>query len=347
MEGSLVSIPANAATGVLAYYEKEFDGLATAYSRNLLLTDAVKHYAKELYNKRPVQVPGADLTTTPPETKSMPANTMKCESCKTSFNLTAVPDGMDLSKANCPMCGKLISGGGVDAKSGGDDLQTKAGKTLSAKNHKCLKDAQTSIQSVLDDADSGDEMGAEYKTLSPLVELQTKSTDLVLKGGPIEDRIPGSYEWIREKLESTAVKYLAAMGVDTSSVYYCDIYAMMPTFCIVTTGYSSGKCYKISWELASEMPRWTGEPKEVAVQPTVIEKHLAELSTKNAKANPPPASPAPKTIKQLTQELIARSLNAESEGMGDVGLKAMEDCALIAKSLRSQMHNNELESLFQ
>lgn len=62
MEGSLVSIPANADANVLAVYEKSFDGLCTAYSRDLLHVDAVKHWAKEVYEKRPVVVRGAEVS---------------------------------------------------------------------------------------------------------------------------------------------------------------------------------------------------------------------------------------------------------------------------------------------
>lgn len=61
MEGSLVSIPANADANVLAVYEKEFDGLCTAFSRSELKTDAVKHWAKAWYDRRPVTVAGADV----------------------------------------------------------------------------------------------------------------------------------------------------------------------------------------------------------------------------------------------------------------------------------------------
>ena len=62
METSLVSVPANSDARVLATYAKELDGLCTAYSRNELKHEAVKHWAKGLYEKRPVQVQGADMS---------------------------------------------------------------------------------------------------------------------------------------------------------------------------------------------------------------------------------------------------------------------------------------------
>lgn len=61
LEGSLVSIPANADANILATYAKEFDGVATAFSRDALKEPSVKHWAKGLYDRRPVQVPGADI----------------------------------------------------------------------------------------------------------------------------------------------------------------------------------------------------------------------------------------------------------------------------------------------
>jgi hypothetical protein len=61
METSLVSIPSNVDGSVLRIYEKEFDALCTAYSRNELKHDAVKHWAKAISDKRPVQVQGVTL----------------------------------------------------------------------------------------------------------------------------------------------------------------------------------------------------------------------------------------------------------------------------------------------
>lgn len=57
-EGSLVSIPSNADGNMLRVYEKQFDGIATAFSRDLLHDPLVKCWAKGLYDKRPVIVPG-------------------------------------------------------------------------------------------------------------------------------------------------------------------------------------------------------------------------------------------------------------------------------------------------
>lgn len=67
LEGSLVSIPANADGNVFAVYEKEFDGICTAFGRSLLQTEVVKHWAKSFHDRRPVVVRGASLPLPPGE----------------------------------------------------------------------------------------------------------------------------------------------------------------------------------------------------------------------------------------------------------------------------------------
>lgn len=87
-ETSLVAIPANAQANIFATYEKEFSGLCTAFSRDLLKHDAVKHWAKSFYDKRPVQVQGASL-----KDEQVTKDTMGGE----------LVDGM----AKCDKCGEM------------------------------------------------------------------------------------------------------------------------------------------------------------------------------------------------------------------------------------------------
>lgn len=60
-EGSGVSIPSNVDGRVLAIYEKQFDGICTAFSRDKLETDAMKCWAKSMFDQRPVVSRGVDL----------------------------------------------------------------------------------------------------------------------------------------------------------------------------------------------------------------------------------------------------------------------------------------------
>jgi len=56
MEGSLVSIPANPDTAIIATYAKEFDGVATSFSKGLLKNQMVKSWAQTVYDSRPTMV---------------------------------------------------------------------------------------------------------------------------------------------------------------------------------------------------------------------------------------------------------------------------------------------------
>ena len=61
MEGSVVSIPSNVDGDIHRIYEKQFDGLCTALSREKLHHPLVKNYAQGIYEKRPKFVQGFDL----------------------------------------------------------------------------------------------------------------------------------------------------------------------------------------------------------------------------------------------------------------------------------------------
>jgi HK97 family phage prohead protease len=300
MEGSLVSIPANADTGILATYEKEFDGICTAFSRGQLHTDAVKHWAKSLHDKRPVVVPGATLATkadctcgtksaTPPAAKGH--QSLTCPKCETKFDIHTA-DGVDLSKTSCPMCGAAMDGG---------------------------------------------------KSAAPVVtkSLTLKAVDLDTKA--IEHHIPGSFEWIREKLDDSAGRYLRDKNLVSEYDGYAWVYATLPTMAIVCTGYSTGrKCFRIDWAMDGDTPKFTGDPAEVNVQPAVIDKRIADIRTKSASLTPPVE---PKSTKQLARELIARCSLEE----GDAGLKVVrevsEQTGRVAEALDSQLNPSPLAAL--
>jgi len=60
-EGSGVSIPSNVDGRILTVYEKQFDGICTAFSRDLLETPAMKTWAKSMFDQRPATVRGISL----------------------------------------------------------------------------------------------------------------------------------------------------------------------------------------------------------------------------------------------------------------------------------------------
>lgn len=99
-EGSLVSIPANPDSGILTTYEKQADGIMTAFSRDYLKSEPVKRWAKSVYDARPAQSPGFSLNT-----KSV------------SAELPADASGMDPTKIEkCPKCDSPMTTGGKCSK---------------------------------------------------------------------------------------------------------------------------------------------------------------------------------------------------------------------------------------
>lgn len=106
METSLVSIPSNVDGSVFRIYEKACDGICTALSRGELKHDAVKHWAKSISDKRPVQVQGfkeeTKLDTKDTGGGELPKEQdAKCPDCgESKFDSTGT----------CQACGRLKDG---------------------------------------------------------------------------------------------------------------------------------------------------------------------------------------------------------------------------------------------
>ena len=387
-EGSLVSIPANADGNVLRMYEKQFDGLATAFSRDLLADPLVKHWAKGIYDKRPVTVSGIDLavksggreiTWNPTagrwqdvetkrfisarevtESDHMPtkAASMKCPHCGTANDMSGVPDGMDLTKRMCSSCGKPLG-----TEKGVGDVDTKAGRMISAANEERLRKAVEAINAILNDAGlNDDDMDKAAKKVAAGL-----AGDVVLSGGgksivetlaaktlgglstksiwddSYGDELPGSYEAISSQLSKQAVPYLKASGaVDVSLDGYCRTLATFPTEAIVCCRVSGGgdyktRCFRMSYAVdADGMAKFNGTPTEVEVKPTIIEKSLAVTTT--------PPDVTPKSLVSLAREVAARIVTADGTG-GEVS--AALDTITKAHATKKQMEEGfDFDSLF-
>lgn len=98
-EGSLVSIPANSDANLLAVYgQKSLDGLCTVYSRNMLRTDAVKEWAKALFDKRPVIAQGVSFESQVTKTLEKLTDAVKSLQENNSKDVRTMPTLADLSK---------------------------------------------------------------------------------------------------------------------------------------------------------------------------------------------------------------------------------------------------------
>lgn len=281
-EGSLVSIPANADAKVISTYEKEFDGLATAHSRGLLKHAMIRHWAKGIYDLRPVQVQGASLVTKDASvggsetTATVRIGGAVVElSTKSAGPSAAIQEnkGQAQSTANdgpmCPKCGKgKLDSTGNCANCGHQEASTAVGGTPknvatppAVKSEKSVGDLTTKLY------------GNEY--------------------------IDGSFEKIQSMLRRTASNYLQGKGIDVSS--YSSYAELLATFddtaivCMYSYGSVKSPCYRMTYTKDSEgNATWTGEPAEVEVKQTVIEKHFATES-----------------LEALSRKLAAKMLTAD------------------------------------
>lgn len=402
-EGSLVSIPSNADGNMLRVYEKQFDGIATAFSRDLLHDPLVKCWAKGLYDKRPVIVPGCDLVmkfgdasvawnpsvgrwqdmetkrfvaardvNTESQNMATKGASMKCPHCGTANDMSGVLDGMDLSKKMCSSCGKPLGG-----EKGVGDIDTKAGRAISAANEERLRKAKEAIESILDNAGLNDsDMEKAVAKIS-----QGLNGDVVLSGGKsiidtlatkslgaiatksmwddeYGDELPGSYESISSKLSRSAMSYLMASGVvDAGTDGYCRSLATFPTEVIVCCRINGGgsyksRCFRIAYSIDDAgTPKFTGTPTEVEVKPVVMEKALAALSTKSFDATFTPATPTgtitppDETITTLARKLAGRIITADGPG-GEVKA-ALDTVSKAFTTLKQAQESFELEALFE
>jgi hypothetical protein len=253
MEGSLVSIPANPAAGILSYYEKEFDGLCTAHGRGLLKHPMVKHWSKGIYDLRPVQVPGVDLSTKAAESETTAKLTIGGAVVELSTKSTAAAEksgqAQGQEKRKCPKCGvgRLASNGEcpncfhieVDNKPGSAPKSTEP----------------TADKAVTDDL-STKMMGNEY--------------------------IDGSYEKVQSMLRATARSYLRGKGLTANENGYTDLVATFgdsAVVCLYSYGDVKSPCYRIDYSVdKSGAATWTGEPKSVEVKQQIIDKRFAAES---------------------------------------------------------------------
>jgi hypothetical protein len=345
-ENSLVSIPANSGGNITTIYEKSFDGIATAYSRDLLKTDAVKSWAKSIYEQRPTQVSGASLTIKSGDfelTIKNNGSSVKCPHCGTANDLTGVESGMDLSKHNCSICGKPLA---EPAMKSSGEISTKAGKVLAMAHHKKLKSAMSLLKEI-DDAAS--EEAEDEKLTAGLGKMDlsksfdeshAKHLEVSQKMyGMDSDYLDGSFEQTRFQLSQAAKNYLVAKGVDMSDSYV-DVSATFPDFVVLcVSSYSPRKlaCYQVSYSMVDGKPAYSGELKEVEIKPQIIEKTLADMEAKNA-------APAPPTMLEMSRKLAASLLT--SDGPNGEAKQSFETVSKAFSTLRQSTDDFDLSHLF-
>jgi ssDNA-binding Zn-finger/Zn-ribbon topoisomerase 1 len=306
-EGSLVSIPANADAVPYAFREKAFDGVVTAYSRDLLKHAMVKSWAKGLYQSRPVQVPGADLST-----KNADCAGKDCSKCG---------KGKMDSTGSCPGCGNVGKSMGAQAQ-GGDE-----GKACP----KCEKGK-------LDSTGTCPNCG-HMPTPKSVTELTEKSF------GGFSPYPVGSWEEKQHALRITAADHLKANGVMVEKDTFVDLSATFADAAVVNVWPLPGStaksaCYLVPWSEKAGKPEWHGIPKAVEIRQIVIDKMLAagvrgEVAKIHAKQD---------NLSVLSRRVAAKMLEADGTG-GEVE-SAFQTVAKAHATLKQLREGADLASLF-
>lgn len=288
MEGSLVSIPANADANILGVYAKQFDGLATAFSRGELKNDVVKHWAKGLYDLRQVQVSGADL-----ETKTA------C-GCGTKAAISAGPTGVDaLKETPCPT---------ADCKG----VLDHSGTCVACGYKK--KSAMTSGSAGMDVTKGKKCPGCDGDMESGKCKKCGKSCDksLVALTSKMYGAAPypaGSFEAIQYDLRGSAKAYLEANAVAVGEAYVDLLATLADSAVVCINPYTTGRkqaCYQVEYTVTDGVAAWSGTPAEVTIQPQIIAKSLATQPTFDADRV------AKSAMESLHPAKIARALIAKS-----------------------------------
>ena len=314
LEGSLVSIPANADANVLAVYAKEFDGLATAFSRDSLKEPLVKHWAKGIYDLRPVQVAGADIPAAAPATEKADAPKTEC----------GCGGGSAKAGGKCSKCGGEMSCAACSGKKSTGIVEPDDGADLTTP-HKCPKCKVT-----LDTANKCPKCGWEKKSL-PAYELIQKA-GAPLSAVKMAGSYPypaGSFEAVQAALRSTARSYLTQKGVPFSSDSYVEVFATMADAALVSVEPYGGpnrsrKLYQVGYTTKDGMAAFDGDPSEVMLDVQIVSKALESPAVSDP-------SRFADSLKSATPQALARQLVAKSIS-DDSAVQAIREMQPILKA---------------
>ena len=159
------------------------------------------------------------------------------------------------------------------------DLSVKVnGQDLAAKG-----DAEPDTKATTDDHDNpagelpgADDTGGPAKATENVE--PASAPDLATKLAGMDDHLPGSFEWIRNKLRDSAADYLRAKGHKVSTDSWTELVATFndeAVVCIHEYGSKDYPCCRMNWEVSDDEPQWTGDVAEVEIQPQVVEKLCA------------------------------------------------------------------------
>jgi hypothetical protein len=342
-ECSLVTIPSNTEAEILGFD----DGMASVYSKGLLQTPFFRSLCKAEFDRRPATIQaGIDLSaighaaaplmikegqqvTVTYQVKS--ADHAGCSCNKGASMATANTDTANTDDASagsdattpegrpdgekgcggpdmggkCKTCGKKMSGGKCPhCEAGGKSTEPTDTKSTEG------QPGGDSPSPAAGDATAG------LLQIKALADLATKAV------GEDSYYLPGSFEWVKDKLEPLARKHLAANGADVDDDCWTSVIATFADSVIVNcrtwgSGGWKNTCFRVGWEMNGDMPKLTGAPAAVQVTTVVLTKAAQPLIN-----NPD----GPLAIKSLASAMLRQAALADTDD-------AVELIATTAKNL--------------
>jgi len=252
MEESVVSVPANIDAEVEDVILSLVDG-------GKMTSVMMKAIGQEIRDKRPTRVAGFQGTRYESETSDEPAGSKGTGKTGCSCGGT------------CGRCGKPES-----EKT--DDGKAKPGSTDSeSKEMTCPECGDKMVDGVC--------KGCGYRH-----KKDDKGTapdgvkSFIASKGYYGGMLPGSFEWVQDKLREQAKRYLVAQGKSLTDMQYVWLVGTMAdkaVVCVSGNG-SEEDYYQLSWKEDNGQPVFTGEPKAVQIQVEAsIREKMSRFHTKH------------------------------------------------------------------
>lgn len=336
-EGSLVSIPANADARVLQTYEKEFDGVCTAYSRQELKSDLAKLWAKGIFDQRPVHAQGASLPQSgqpaglPHASATIDLDIkVNGQPLRTSGESGGTADGILTGNADSEAAATKQDGMGHDR------MTCPKCKTIMKRGGKCKGCGHADDSKSMPKAGDGKSFDS----------LDTKDLNMAM-GSPY---MPGSWEWIESRLQKSAKSYLesqSAIGTEDGYVSMVGTFDGFAIVCFRQYGRSydeKADCFRMSWSMSGgdddeAKPVWSGPPQAVSIEPQVIEKAMAERSKS---ADHPQNGVADAGLDELVRHVVAKAVSHEQP---EAALDSLADVSAAIAMLKEHQEHMELSRL--
>jgi phage head maturation protease len=345
MEGSLVSIPANPGANITTVYAKEFDGIVTAFSRDMLEDPLVKRWAKGFFDMRPKSARGIG------DGRGRAVVKKGGVSVSVGSGAAVSVDGVRI---------EVEKGGTYTEKPSGDSPTTPQ---PAPKRKKCPQCGSDDVDhtgtcascgyvagSTATDSHPGTPKAAEPVEVKaaegyPSPAGQAEQAVETKMYGMSDNYLEGSYEWTRDKLDDSLYKYLSAQGVDTPDRWSVDIVATFASDAIVCVrDYSKTpterRCYRLGWQSGDSGPKWTGEPQEVEIKAVVLEKAF-DVLVRSRKA-----AEKQLTLAEQASELCAKAIFSTDEDPHEI-LRTLKSAVSVIQDQLELQEFEEFRSLIE